>query len=256
VLLAGLLVPIDDKVGGRARLEGRIQRVLVAPVDGFVKAVHARPGDAVREGQILVELAQEELGLDRQKWASELAQYENAYAAAFARSDRTDMVVNQARADEARARLALSESRLGRARLAAPFTGLLIQGDLSRSLGAPVRRGDVLMTVAPRDAYRVIVEVDERDIARLAIGQTGDLAVSALPWDSLPIKVERITPLATAVEGANVFEVEAALTAPAAHLQPGLQGTARIVVGQRALLPRLAERLAAEVRQLTWSWWG
>lgn len=256
LLLLGLMAPIDDTVGGKARVEGAIQRVLVAPIDGFVKAVHTRPGDPVAEGQLLLELADEELGLDRQKWSSELAQHENAYAAAFARSDRSEMVINLARAEETRSRLALAESRLSRSRLTAPFSGVLIQGDLVRALGAPVKRGDVLMTVAPLANYRVIVEVDQRDIGRIAVGQTGALAVSALPWKRLPLTVARITPMATPVERGNIFEVEASLAATAATLQPGLEGTARIVVGRRALLPRLAERAAAWARLAIWPWWG
>jgi hypothetical protein len=74
----------------------------------------------------------------------------------------------------------------------------------------------------------VIVEVDERDIGRIRVGQPGSLALSALPWDTLPLAVTRITPMASAVEGRNVFEVEAALDAQPDSLRPGLRGVARL----------------------------
>ena len=38
------------------------------------------------------------------------------------------------------------------------------------------------------------------------------MALSALPWDTLPITITRITPMAKAVEGLNVFEVETDLS--------------------------------------------
>lgn len=257
VVLAGLLfVPVEYRIGGNARVEGEIQRVLVAPVDGFLKQSLVRPGDRVKVGQVLAELAEQDLQLEHNRWASELAQHENAYAAAMARADRTQLVISQARADEARAQLALVDEQLGRTRIEAPFDGVVIRGDLSQSLGSPVQRGDVLLTVAPRERFRVIVEVDERDIGRVRLGQPGSLALSALPWDTLAVTVARITPMATAVEGRNVFEVEARLDAQPDTLRPGLRGVARIAVGREPLLWAWTHRLVEWLRLGAWSWLG
>lgn len=262
--LAGLLlalgvlvaVPMEYRVGGNARVEGAIQRVLVAPADGFIRQNHVRPGDQVKAGQVLAELAEQDLQLERNKWSSELAQHENSYAAAMARADRTQLVISQARADEARAQLALVDEQLGRIRLEAPFDGVVIRGDLSQSLGAPVQRGDVLLTIAPKDRFRVIVEVDERDIARIRVAQQGSLALSALPWDTLPLRITRITPLASPVEGKNVFEVEAALENQPDSLRPGLRGVARIAVGEAPLLWAWTHRLTDWLRLKAWGLWG
>lgn len=251
-----LAVPFEFRVGGNARVEGEIQRVLVAPADGFLKQTLVRPGDLVKAGQVLAELAEQDLQLERSKWSSELAQHENAYAAAMARADRTQLVISQAKAEEARAQLALVDGQIGRSHIVAPFDGVLIRGDLTQSLGAPVQRGDVLLTVAPRERFRVIVEVDERDIARVRVGQPGSLALSALPWDSLPMTVTRITPMATAVEGHNVFEVEAALADIPDSLRPGLRGMARITAGSEPLLWAWTHRLTDWLRLAVWSWTG
>ena len=51
-----LAVPFEYRVGGNARVEGAIQRVLVAPVDGFLKQSLVRPGDLVKAGQVLAKL--------------------------------------------------------------------------------------------------------------------------------------------------------------------------------------------------------
>lgn len=256
LLAAGLLLPLDWHIGGHARLEGAVQRVLVAPADGFLRQVHARPGQTVKAGQLLVELADQDLQLEQQRWQSQLAQYDNATAAANARADRTQQVIQQSRAAEAEAQLELVQMKLARGRIEAPFDGLVIQGDLSQSLGAPLALGAELMTLAPLDRFRVIVEVDERDIAAIAPGQSGTLALSARPWSTLPLRVTRLSPMATTLEGRNVFEVEAELLAHDADLRPGLQGSAQLLAGQRPLLLNWTRRLVDGARLLWWSWWG
>ena len=252
--LAALLAwPVDHRVGGRARVQGEQQRSVVAPQDGFLKAVHARPGDRVQPGQLLAELADQDLLLQQRRWTSELSQHENAYAGALARADRAAMVIALARADEARAHLSLVAGELERARIVAPFAGVVVDGDLTQSLGAPVERGRELMLLAPLDRYRVIVQVDERDIAAVQPGQSGRLSLSALPWDTLPVRVQRITPLDQSVEGRNVFEVETDITADLQRIRPGLQGVAKLDVGRASLGWVLFHRVTDWMRLTAWS---
>lgn len=253
LLAAGFLVPADYRVGAPARLEGSVQRALVAPADGYLEHAHVRPGDEVRAGQVLVELAREDLELERRKWQSELAQHENAAPAALARGDRSEFVISQALADEARAKLGLVDEQMARAHVRAPFDGLVIMGDLSQNLGAPVRRGDMLVTVAPANEFRLILEVDERDIADVAIGQRGNLALGALPGRNFEFEVSRISPVAVARDGRNFFEVECQLDESLVAMRPGLHGVARISVDQRPIAWVLTHRLIDWVRIAAWS---
>jgi hypothetical protein len=247
-----LILPVEYHVGAPARLEGSVQRALVAPADGFLRQVHVRPGDSVKTDQVLAELAEEDLQLDRRKWESEFAQYENAASAALARSDRTQFVINQAKADEAQSQLDLVNRQLVRARVVAPFDGVVIQGDLSQSFGAPVKRGEVLLTVAPAGEFRLVVEVDERDISDVHVGQSGALALGAFER-SLPFSVERVTPMATTRDGRNFFEVEGKLADTPSSLRPGLQGVAKIGVGDRVLGWVWTHRVTQWARMTLWS---
>jgi len=253
-LAALALVPLSHEVGGRARLEGAQQRVLAAPTDGFVKTAHVRPGDRVAAGAPLLDLLEDDLRLERERWASQRAQHENAYASAMARTDRVGAATAMARVAEAQSQLALVDDRLGRGRIVAPFDGVVIAGDLSQSIGAPVRQGDTLITLASAQGYRVIVEVDEVDIARVQPGQHGRLSLSALPWQGEDIVVERVAPMARAVEGRNAFEVEARLLAPGPALRPGLLGRAELVVGHRPPLWVWLGRAADRLRLAWWAW--
>lgn len=246
------LWPAPWEVAARARVEGELQRVLVAPAEGFIKAVHARPGDRVARGAVLADLVDEDLLLERQRWQSQLAQFDDAYASALARDGRGEAAIALARRAEAEAQLALVDERLARVQLTAPFDGTVIAGDLAASVGAPVRQGDALLTLAADGARRVVAEVDEADIARLAPGQLGEVALSALPWDTLPLRVRRVSPLAQTAGGANVFEVDAELLGDDPRLRPGLQGHARFETGRRPLLWTWLGRLADRLRLLWW----
>ncbi len=257
-LAAGLAacawLPLDYRVGAPARIEGAVQRVVAAPQDGFLHKSHVRPGDTVRAGDLLVEMADQDLVLEQRRWQSALTQHENGYAAALARADRSQFVITQGKAGEARAQLELVRQQLARTRLLAPIDGVVIKGDLSQALGAPVQRGDALMTLAPAERYRLIVEVDERDIAHVKPGQTGQLALASLPAETLGFVVERVTPVATARDGRNAFEVEARLLIAAPLLRPGLQGVAKIAVGERPAMWILGHRALNWLRLALWSW--
>lgn len=251
-----LLVPMPYHVSAPARLEGAIQRALVAPVDGFVQQVAVRPGDAVKEGQLLAGLATQDLVLEQRKLESELAQHENTYGAALAQNDRSQVMVHQARVSEARARLDLVESQIERALIKAPFDGIVISGDLTQSLGAPVQRGGVLMVIAPRDRYRLIVEVDERDVADVERGASGRMSLAALPGEVLPFAVDRISPVAVTRDGRHFFETEGKLDANARALRPGLLGVANIDAGKRPLAWALGHRLLGWLRLQLWALTG
>lgn len=252
-LLFLAVAPLQFAVGGRARVEGAEQRVLSAPTDGFVKTAHVRPGDSVKAGAPLIDLLEEDLRLERERWSSQLAQHENAYAAAMAKSDRVGASTSMARIAEAQAQLALIGEQLDRGRITAPFDAMVVDGDLSQSVGAPVRQGDKLITLATTDSFRVIAEIDEVDIGRVQVGQGGQLVLSSLPWDQHALAVTRIAPLARAVDGRNVFEVEARLLEPPAELRPGLLGRAEVVVGRR---PPLWAWLGHVVDRTRLAWWN
>ena len=248
-----MAVPLPWRVSAPARLEGAVQRAVVAPADGFLQQASVRPGDRVVAGQVLAQLSSQDLALERQRRESELRQHESGYRAAQARNDRTQMVISQSKANEAQALLALAQTQLDRTQLRAPFDGIVIKGDLSQAMGAPVQRGEVLMVLSPDDSFRLIVEVDETDIAAIRPGQHGQVALAARPERPLGFTTRRIVPVAMAADGRNSFEVEAAPDASGGGLRPGLSGVAKIEVGERRLGWLLFHRAAAWLRLALWT---
>jgi multidrug efflux pump subunit AcrA (membrane-fusion protein) len=163
--------------------------------------------------------------------------------------------VLSAKLAQAEAQLELFDDQLARTQLVAPFDGIVVKGDLSQSLGTPVKRGELLFELAPLEGYRVILEVDDRDIADVVVGERGRLALSALPGEDMAFAVERITPVSTAEDGRNYFRVEARLEQPSEALRPGMTGVAKIDAGSRRLAWIWTHRFLDWLRLWTWSWW-
>ena len=244
------------RVTANASIEGAVQRIVAAPVDGFVAAAPARAGDVVAEGQLLARLDDRDLELERLKWSSEKSQLQREYREAMAEHDSTRVTILRAQLDRATAQLGLTEERIARARIVAPMAGVVVAGDLSQSLGAPVEKGQNLFEIAPLDAYRVMLQVDERDIGQLDEGQRGRLALVGLPGESLPFRVVRITPVATQAEGRNFFLAEAELDASPPPLRPGMDGIGKVDVGERRLIWIWTHRLVDRLRLAAWRWWS
>ena len=243
------------RVTADASLEGQIQRVVAAPMNGYIGDVQARAGDIVREGDLLVALDDRDLRLEQVKWSTRKAQLERSQQDALGRHERAESRIYKMQADQAEAELELLKEQLARTAIRAPFDGIVVSGDLSQSMGAPVERGDVLMEVAPLDEYRVAVAVDERDIGYVEVGQTGELILPSVPRDSFTFKVSKITPVATADEGKNTFRIEGELLEPSDALRPGMEGTGKIDVGERKLIWIWTHRLTEWLRIWVWGWW-
>ena len=241
------------RVAAPATLRGSIQRAIVAPIDGYVLEAPARAGDVVKQGDVLAVLDTQSLEFERRKWLADRAEAEKSLRQAVAKLDRAEAAISKAQLGKAAAQLALVETQIARARLTAPFAGMVITGDLSRAMGAPVTRGEVLFEIAPLDDYRVELEVDERDVAEVRAGQHGALALTAWSAAPLPFTVDKVLGVAQTKDGRNVFKVDALLSGESSHLRPGMQGVARIETGARRLWWVWSHALLDRVR--LWLWW-
>ena len=251
-----LALPWPHHIAAHARVEGAQQRVLTAPLDGFLQQSLVKPGDTVRAGQLLVQLADEDLVQQVRAHEAEVKQQDNAFVDAFTRGDRAQAAMAQARAAQARAQLERATRQLARTRLVAPFDGVVIAGDLSQRLGSPVQRTEVLLKVAPSRDWHVVLEVDERQIAQVQPGQTARLLLAALPDQPIEVRVSRVLPTARTTDGRQRFEVLAlpARDTPSAW-RPGMEGVAHISLPEEPLASRWARTVWRDLRWLSWSWW-
>jgi multidrug resistance efflux pump len=245
---------MDYAVTAPAVIEGTVQRVIVAPFEGYIASQKVRAGDVVRAGEVMAMLDDKDLVIERLKWSTKKGEQEKEYGKALAKQERAEAAIVQVQIEQAKAQLDLLDEQIKRTRLAAPFDALVIAGDLSQSVGAAVKRGDELFQVAPLDNYRVILKVDERDIAVIQPGQTGTLLVTSIPLEPLHYTVTRVTPIAEAEEGVNSFRVEAVLAEMSDRLRPGMKGVGKTTIEKQLLIRIWTHRLIHWLRVTLWKW--
>jgi RND family efflux transporter MFP subunit len=252
------LYPAQYRVSARAVVEGAVQRVAVAPFQGYIREAPARAGDLVHKGQVLAVLEDKDLRLERVRWDAELEVSLRKEREAMAKADRVALRLAAAQANQARAQLELTLEKLSRVEVTAPFDGVIVRGDLSQELGSPVEQGKVLFELAPLNAWRVILQVDERDITQVHVGQEGEMVLTSLPGKVFPLRIRQITPVSVAQEGRNYFRVEAALTQPAdgdaIQMRPGMEGVGKADAGRRSLLWIWTHRFVDWLRVKSWEW--
>jgi hypothetical protein len=249
------MVQWDYRVSANSVLEGTVERVITAPEEGYIKDAPARPGDLVSAKQTLATLDDRDLKLEKLKWSGKQKQISKEYREALAGRDRSQIGILRTQLDQAQAQLEILEKKLERTVISAPIGGVIVSGDFTRALGSPVERGQIMYKVSPLDHYRVLLDVDESDVAELSVGMKGELTLSAAAEDSFEIVVDKITPVSVAGDGANYFQVEASLVETPQFLRPGMQGVSKIEIGERRLLWVWTHKLVDWLRLKLWAWW-
>jgi RND family efflux transporter MFP subunit len=244
----------DFRVTATSALEPLVQQAAVAPFNGYIREAPVRAGDVVKAGALLAVLDDRELNLERMKWLSQLEEVLKQLRQAMANHDSAQSQVLSAQLEQNRAQLARVEDQLARTRIVAPFDGVVVTGDLTQQLGAPVERGTVLYEVAPMSAYRLILKVDERDVSHVKVGQSGSILLSAFPHSPVPFMVNKITPVSTPKEGRNFFRVEAAFDQADPRLRPGMEGVGKIEIDRRSWLWIWTHDIWESIRLHLWKW--
>ena len=244
----------DYRVSAPAVVEGAVQRAVVAPFDGYIEQAVVRAGQKVEKGDLLARLDDRDLRGEHRRLDAEEGELAEQHRQAVALLDHGKAKVIEAQLAQTRARLTLIEDQLVRTELRAPLDGLVISGDWSRSLGVPVSRGELVFEIAPLEAYRVAIQVSDREIASLAAGQAGELILSALPRRPVRLSVTDIATLAVEEPGEPVFRVEAELVDETTELRPGMEGVAKVTVGERRRWWIWTHALTDWLRLQLWRW--
>lgn len=253
ILAAGLLKG-DFQLTADAVLEGKMQRVVASPIEGFLVSASVRAGDTVRKGDLMATLDDADLQLELSKLNGQLQKFRREYREALSTSDLVKVRVISAQIDQASAEMELTQQKLQKIALTAPFDSVVIEGDLSQTLGSPVQRGDMLFKIAPLEGYRIILKVDERLISFVKLGQKGILALASMPERKFMLTVQKITAVARADDKHNIFRVEASLDNAPELLRPGMEGIGKINAGRQNLLWIWTHELLDWLRLWIWSW--
>lgn len=224
-----------------------------APYDGYIKNVHVRVGDRVRQHDLLLELDDRELLLEESSAIADRTRYAREAKKAGAKYDLAEMKIAHALKVQAEAKLDLIRYHLANSGLRAPFSGIVVEGELKELLGAPVRKGDVLFKVAKIEKLYAVLDLDEKDVHEAGVGQTGEIAFISRPELKYPVKIQFVEPVAVTKQDGNIFTVHCSFTGDIQPWwRPGMSGIAKINVGKRNILWILTHRTVDFLRLLLW----
>jgi HlyD family secretion protein len=104
----------------------------------------------------------------------------------------SDYVMAQTLLNQARANLDTAESRLGYATVVAPRDGVLITRSVER--GTVVQPGKALLVLAPAGDLQLVLQIDERNLGKIALGQKAIASADAYPDRRFPAVITYINP--------------------------------------------------------------
>lgn len=163
-----------------------------------------------------------------------------------------DIAAAVAAVDQSQASLAAALSNLEGGTIVAPFSGVisvvnLNVGESSSGASASTTSTSTTsgggITIVDPSRVRVDVQVDESDIARIAVGQPATLTFDALPGSRFPAAVTAIAPSGTTSQGVVGYQVSMELQRPS-EAPPGADAE-----GVRRLPPGVDPQQARAARQ-------
>ena len=255
-------------------IEPRDEIEIKPQVSGIISEINVEAGDQVKEGDIVAKI---KIVPDESQLSSAIARIENAKIAladARTRHERNTMllekkVISREEFDTSATTLAQAEAELRAAEDAysivkegvsmsnatqsntlvrATITGLVL--DVPVKVGTSVIQsntfndGTTIATVADMNNLIFKGKVDETEVGLLSVGQPMEISVGALPDLSLSAVIELIAPKGTETNGANTFEIKAAVTAPEGQqLRAGYSANASVLLSSVSNVVSIPERV-------------
>lgn len=253
LLILACLLPWAYRVDASLAVRSRDLLFMPAPFDGYLRQVHVDVGDQVATGFTLLELDTRDLLLEESMAEADLQRYTREAEKAMAARQLAEMQIALARQQQALAKLELTRFQLANAQVKAPFAGVVIEGELKKNLGAPVRKGDLLVKLAQTSRTYLELEIDQAHVHEVAVGTRGEFALVGRPGERYPIVLSHLDPAAVSKDGRTVYLARARLEGPQeADWRPGMGGNAKLDAGQRPLIWVLTHRTVRFLREYFW----
>ena len=245
-----------------------ISASVVSPsVDGTVASINVQAGQSVNEGDVLMTIKNDELDnavAEAQRAVAaaqeDLKNAQAALAAAQAAptldvdgsTTPTDVTSDASAVSSAQRNLASAQATLDQANakaaertVKAPSSGSIVE--LNAKVGATVTGGMVMgegdtsggkqcMQIADLSKMKVTVQVGEKDITKIAVGQSANVTYPAFPDIVSQGTVTAIASVANSDSnsggGSVTFNVDILIEAPDARLKPGMTAEVSVVTEQ------------------------
>jgi membrane fusion protein (multidrug efflux system) len=223
-------------IGTAAAIEGV---TVSADLPGTVDAIHFESGEAVHEGDILVELDTRQ---ERAQLASTEAQRDLAHIQ-YGRSQQLVEagVISKSEFDNASAQQKATEAQVGdikaaiaRKTIHAPFSGIL--GLRQISLGQYLAAGQAIVSLQSLNPIYVNFGVPQQDTPKMKIGRPLQVTDTDLPGVAFKGKITALDSVIN--EQTRNIQIQATLENPGGKLRPGMYVQVELPLGQpRDVIP-------------------
>jgi HlyD family secretion protein len=147
-----------------------------------------------------------------------------------ARASGSDYALAKTTLDQAQASLQAARARLAYTVIAASVDGTLIARDVER--GETVQPGKALLVLAPAGETQLVLQIDERNLRRLRLGQPALASADAYPDERFAAEVVYINPGVDAQRG--TVEVKLRVPSPPDYLRQDMTVSVDIETGRHS----------------------
>ncbi|MFZ2508486.1 MAG: efflux RND transporter periplasmic adaptor subunit, partial [Steroidobacteraceae bacterium] len=225
---------------GTAPIESERKAFVMPKVRGEIRQVLVDEGERVREGQVLARLDGDQLRLEVALAEATMRKLERDYARntelqakgliSAVSIDNLKYELEAARASWELARLQLSYTEIR-----SPISGTVTQrldvvkvGNTVTPVGGVIESADsALFVVEDLDTLILRVNVPERELAKLAVGQIAELGFDAVPGQAFAGRIALVSPYVDAETA--TFSVRIRVTETGGLLRPGMFARVAIV---------------------------
>jgi membrane fusion protein (multidrug efflux system) len=225
---------VADNLASTAIIESESSADIIPSTTGVVLSIHKGEGDVVQRGDLLAVLESVSLDAGAERSRAELTRVQQQYdemaqlAARGAVSDRE--LEDLAYTLQTAKTTAREASRsFGQTRLTAPFDGVVAARDVR--VGELVGSGTAAFKVVDLEHLRAVTTMPERDLKRVAIGQSATLTSAYDDESFAKGQVTRVAPVIDAASG--TFRVTIQLEGVDPMLRPGQFVTVDLEVARR-----------------------
>ena len=250
-LMLGLLFifPVPYRSSCTVRVEPVGARAVSAPFEATIETVLVEPGDEVHQGQPLVELDGRPLRLEQQSIEAEIQQALKQQDAAIAAGRIADAQQAQLKCQQLQRQSDLVQRRLSQLTVTSPIDGVVVVGDLRRSIGATLEIGQVLFEVASLDRIVLEVEIPEREIGLVRDDSDVRVRVDSARVGTIAAELRQIYPSAQLRDDQSVFIAPIEIDNQDRQYRPGMRGKATVFGPIR---PWAWSHLRSVIEQATW----
>ena len=189
-----------------ATLEAREETDVISKANGIVEQLYVEEGDYVEAGQLLASLRDDEYRIQLAQAEAELNSIQQELRRVKDMAER-DMISADAydklrfQADLLKARYDMAKLNLAETEIRAPIAGFIATRYAKTGNMISQYQAQKLFHIVALDELQGNVHLPERELQFVAVGQTAELQVSAMPGKTLTATIDRISPVVDTQSG-------------------------------------------------------